>query len=147
MERDYRTAAQLSAAARMKKNVGVSRWTASYYDRLELEEWVFRTARGQKGYLIRKDSLTWGKRSSKHGDFGFLDKNITDADRRTFRLHNDMPYRASKSGALIALMADLRRQIKDYGIDFVEDYDGDEEPEPSLRVKMQRTKAAYRRLK
>lgn len=131
----------------MKDRIGESRWVASFYDVLEYDEWVFRSIRGKYGYLIRKTSLTWGKRSTKHGDYGWLDKNIRDYDRRKFRLEQGLPHAKTKSGALTTLAASIRDEIKRYGADFVEDYEGEQDPEPALSVKLSRVLAAKKRLK
>lgn len=143
---EYRTPDQLAYVERVKKRKGESRWTACFYDKLEYDEWVFRSYRGEWGYLVRKDQFTWGKLSTKHGDFGFKDSMIQDIDRRKFLLHKGLPDRKTKVGALIDLAADLRRQIKLYGEDFIEDYVGEEEPEPSLKIKLKRVLAAQKRL-
>jgi len=45
------------------------------------EEHHVRTIRGGEVHAILKDSFTWGKRSSKNGDFGWL-KNIPAWCRR-----------------------------------------------------------------
>jgi hypothetical protein len=51
----------------------------------ELEEHIVRTIRGGRVYAIHKNSLTWGKLSTKHGDFGFL-PNIPDWCRTAWRV-------------------------------------------------------------
>lgn len=38
----------------------------------EFNEWVVRTVRGGRITAILKASFTWGKRSTKHGDYGWL---------------------------------------------------------------------------
>lgn len=38
-----------------------------------VERWIVRTVRGGKATAIWKLTHTWGKRSKKHGDFGWLD--------------------------------------------------------------------------
>lgn len=43
--------------------------------KVSFEEYVVRTIRGGFIHAIWKNSLTWGKRSNKHGDYGWL-KNI-----------------------------------------------------------------------
>lgn len=56
-------------------------------------------------YVVRKDSCTWGKRSSKTGDYGWIDSAITNYDRDLFNLcdyeKNGLPlkYSFSKKGA------------------------------------------------
>lgn len=39
----------------------------------EWDLFVVRTVRGGKATAIQKNFCTWGKRSKKHGDFGWLD--------------------------------------------------------------------------
>lgn len=41
--------------------------------KIEFAEYHVRTIRKSKIYATWKNSTTWGKRSSKHGDFGWLD--------------------------------------------------------------------------
>lgn len=41
--------------------------------KVSFEEYVVRTIRKGKVYAIMKAPFTWGKKSSKHGDFGWLD--------------------------------------------------------------------------
>ncbi|QBQ72130.1 hypothetical protein Milano_108 [Agrobacterium phage Milano] len=41
--------------------------------KVSFEEYHVRTIRKGKIYATLKGSFTWGKRSSKHGDFGWLD--------------------------------------------------------------------------
>lgn len=41
--------------------------------KVSFEEYHVRTIRKGKVYAILKGPFTWGKRSSKHGDFGWLD--------------------------------------------------------------------------
>lgn len=41
--------------------------------KLSLHTHIVRTIRGGKVYAILKESYTWGKRSKKHGDYGWLD--------------------------------------------------------------------------
>lgn len=48
-------------------------------------EWHVRTVRGGKATAILKASFTWGKRSSKAGDYGWLDR-IPAWCRHTWRL-------------------------------------------------------------
>lgn len=136
---------QCAKAHRNKKKVGVSRFDAHFFDKLEFSEAVFRTARGSWGYLVAKDTFTWGKRSKKHGDFGFIDKNIQDWDRTRFLLHNDIPMSATKVGAARALLARLRKEGAKYGLDFVEDYEGEEDPEPSIAQKIKRVETWLKR--
>jgi hypothetical protein len=50
-----------------------------------MEEWHIRTIRGGKITAIWKLPHTWGKRSKKHGDFGWLDP-IPAWCRQTWRV-------------------------------------------------------------
>lgn len=40
--------------------------------KVDLEEWIVRTIRGGKITAVWKNNVSWGKRSPKHGDFGWL---------------------------------------------------------------------------
>ena len=55
-----------------------------------VETWIVRTIRGGKITAIWKLSHTWGKRSRKHGDFGWLDP-IPAWCRKTWRADQPMP--------------------------------------------------------
>lgn len=50
-----------------------------------VETWIIRTIRGGKITAIWKLSHTWGKRSKKHGDFGWRDP-IPAWCRKTWRI-------------------------------------------------------------
>lgn len=54
------------------------------------ETWIIRTIRGGKVTAIWKLSHTWGKRTKKHGDFGWLDP-IPAWCRRTWREDGPIP--------------------------------------------------------
>lgn len=78
---------------------------------IEISEWVIRSIQAKRGSKTRfgipvhsfgevaqyvnlvekKDRVTWGKRSSKHGDFGWL-KTIPSACRKQFRVGTDLPH-------------------------------------------------------
>jgi hypothetical protein len=91
-----------------------------YYDasiddetgKIEIDEHVLRTIRGRHGYLTLKASFTWGKRSSKHGDFGWLDP-IPDWCRNRFRLEEGPPKRfaRSKTQALRVALANEKLNV------------------------------------
>lgn len=55
-----------------------------------IETWIIRTIRGGKITAIWKLSCTWGKRSKKAGDFGWLDP-IPAWCRRTWRANEPIP--------------------------------------------------------
>jgi hypothetical protein len=127
--------------------VGTVRWTASYYDKLEFDSWTLRTVRKRTAWFVCyvKD-VTWVKRSSKHFDWGWA-TNVPDMYRRRCWMGGAMPYHATKVGAIAALIAELRREIKEYGEDFAEDYDGELDPEPALKIKLKRAQAAQVKLR
>jgi hypothetical protein len=58
--------------------------------KITVENWVVRTVRGGKITAIWKLPYTWGKRSTKNGDFGWL-KNIPTWCRRTWKVDTE-PY-------------------------------------------------------
>lgn len=80
--------------------------------KVEIDEHVLRTIRGKYGYLVLKASFTWGKRSGKTGDYGWLDP-IPAWCRQKFRLESGPPklYARSKSQALRLALADERQSI------------------------------------
>lgn len=87
----------------------------------EWNEHVVRTIRGGRVYAILKTSFTWGKRSKKHGDFGWLDP-LPKWCRTSWREGDNPPeWRGMATTKLAALRACRKAQIK-YGAD--EDYEG-----------------------
>lgn len=108
----------------MKLKVGQVRyWACVSSDtmRVEYSEWVLRSiqTRGgiKRGYWINKvKGVTWGKRSKKNGDFGFL-KNIPAWLRVSMQVSEGAPYSATKKGALAKCIAEIRSDIKRYGAD------------------------------
>lgn len=124
--------------------LGSKRYSAYFFDTLEVEEWVLRTKRGGFGYLVlHVKGLTWVKLSNKHKDWGFA-KNVPKYCRRKFALDSGcIPMSATKIGALSVLISELRKEAKIYGLDYVEDYSGEEEPDPAIRLKLSRA-IAYR---
>ncbi len=76
-----------------------------------IDEYVLRTMRGGYGYLIDKSPITWGKRSKKHGDFGWLDP-IPTWLRTRFKIENGVPsgFGKSKSAAIRSALADRRKR-------------------------------------
>lgn len=127
--------------------LGTKRYTATFFDKLEFEEWVYRTKRKNRGFMVLHiHGLTWIKKSKKHADWGYA-QNVPEWCRRSFYLPNGLPFHASKLGAVAEVIADLRKQIKTFGEDFCEDYDGTEEPEPPLKTKLRLALAAQKRLR
>lgn len=103
--------------------------------KLEVEEYVLRTVRSrnvgtvfypfmvQYGYWTLKiKDVTWGKRSAKRGDFGWL-KNTPKWCRTKVSMASGRHGSATKSGALRVLATNTRKLIVKYG----EDCDYDEE--------------------
>lgn len=67
-----------------------------------VEEWIVRTVRGDKATAIWKlAGITWGKRSKKHGDFGWLDP-LPAWTRQTWRIEGTGPLglRTTKKAAV-----------------------------------------------
>lgn len=56
--------------------------------KVEIAEWIVRTIRGGKVSAIWKFESTWGKRSKKNGDFGWL-PNIPAWARETWRVDSE----------------------------------------------------------
>lgn len=56
----------------------------------KMEEYIIRTIRGGKVTAIWKLQCTWGKRSTKHGDFGWL-KRIPAWTRGTWKVDGKLP--------------------------------------------------------
>lgn len=82
---------------------------------VDLDEYVLRTIRGKFGYLVLKASFTWGKRSKKHGDFGWLDP-VPGWCRERFRISNGIPsgFSSTKRGAFEEAIK-KEHQFKDEG--------------------------------
>lgn len=83
------------------------------------DEWILRTIRGGYGFLVMKaDFVTWGKRSSKTGDYGWLDP-IDPLFRRRFRLEDGVPadFARSSVAAYRKALAITRARRKRYGND------------------------------
>lgn len=84
-----------------------------------VDEWILRTIRKPYGYLVLKVKLvTWGKRSTKNGDFGWLDP-IEPLFRTRFRLVDGVPagYARSKSAAFRKALAEARVSRKKWSDD------------------------------
>lgn len=77
----------------MAEKIGQVFWSANFYPdtgKFEWDEYVLRTIRGGKAFATQKNDATWGKRSKKHGDFGWLDP-INPMWRRSWSLKTGMP--------------------------------------------------------
>lgn len=60
----------------MAEKIGQVLWQASFdteTGKFEWNEYILRTIRGGKAFATMKLPWTWGKRSKKNGDFGWLD--------------------------------------------------------------------------
>lgn len=56
-----------------------------------VEQWHVRSIRGGKITAIWFSSTTWGKRSKKHGDFGWLDP-IARYARKSWKVDGPLPW-------------------------------------------------------
>lgn len=76
----------------MADKLGQVLWQASFYDdgKFEWCEYIIRTIRGGKVYATEKSFVTWGKKSTKHGDFGWLDP-IDPMWRKMWRQNEPRP--------------------------------------------------------
>lgn len=109
--------------ARRKLKVGMVVWSVigDYESGIELDKWVISIIRKRYGtlriYFIRKDSLTWVKKSSKHYDYGWAD-NIPYYSRQWITIDDyekrGLPYGLSfsKSGAYKLAIAYSKKNIK-----------------------------------
>lgn len=85
---------------------------------LEWSEWVVRSTRKGRVFATLKASWTWGKKSKKQGDYGWLDP-IATRWRRSWR-EGELPPQGIRTTKIKALQAAIKLQ-RDYGAD--EDYD------------------------
>ena len=79
-----------------------------------VDEWISRTIRQPYGYLVIKlKAVTWGKRSTKNGDFGWLDP-IDPLFRTRFKVVEGVPagYARTKSAAFRKALAEARASRK-----------------------------------
>lgn len=74
--------------------------------RVEIEKWVVKTIRANTVYLVAQNNVTWGKLSSKIGDYGWL-PGIPSYYRDNFLLEEPLPGRYGKSET-----AAIRARIK-----------------------------------
>ncbi len=83
---------------------------------VEWDQWVVRTIRGGKVYVILKASYTWGKLSTRHGDFGWLDP-IPEWCRKSWRVGETIPswnmIASTKLGSIKKVLASQKK----YGSD------------------------------
>ena len=94
--------------AKFQWKVGQSLWMLMVDEatgKPEMEEWIIRTIRGGKVTAIWKLSCTWGKRSTKHGDFGWLPR-IPSWTRQTWPVDRK-PY-----NLFTTKLAAIREEIK-----------------------------------
>ncbi|WP_338854207.1 hypothetical protein WE348_23215 (plasmid) [Alteromonas macleodii] len=116
----------------IKVGVVLYKFEAFTYDdgssAVELQEWHVRSIQRKRGtqtsYGVKKPlaeyyqdkyvnitqkikGVTWGKRSRKNGDYGFL-KSIPEYFRKQFRVGNDLP-----SGIFTTQLSALKYAIKD----------------------------------
>ncbi len=85
-------------------------------NKVSISEHVLRTIRGENGYLTEKVSgLTWVKRSSKTGDYGWAD-GIPDWLRHRFWIKGGLPsgYGLTKAAAIRSELANLRKSRARY---------------------------------
>ena len=88
----------------------------AYYDeeakKVDITEYRLRTIRGAWGYIVQVESFTWGKRSGKTGDYGWLDP-IPSWCRTRFLVRNGVPkkFSRSKTQALRVLLASEKKIV------------------------------------
>lgn len=119
--------------------VGQVFYSASAYDdgSCAIDEWHIRTIRGGYVHSIMKNDITWGKRSKKNGDFGWL-KSIPVWTRQKWRV-DGAPVARIKSTKLAA----IRHEIKNIDAD---DFNTPEEFEKAKRsLKAMETRAKTKR--
>ena len=90
----------------------------------EFSEYTVRTIRGGKIYAIEKNCCTWGRRSKKHGDFGWLE-SFNPMWRHSWRIDGKLPWGIFRT-KLMAVNAEIKLYTKTdwkkwYGT--TEDYD------------------------
>lgn len=95
---------------------GAFYWKAAFDEeagKVDVEEYGCRSIRSGRASMILKASWTWGKRSKKNGDFGWLDPVPTWC-RTMVRLEDEWSgpdlYRPTRKGALMAALAKARKQ-------------------------------------
>lgn len=89
---------------------------------VEWDTYIARTIRGGWVYAtIKLDGITWGKRSTKHGDFGWLDP-VPPWCRRKWRATDDVPSYYTIATTRIKALTKAIASQKEYGSD--DDYEG-----------------------
>lgn len=116
--------------------------------KVEFREYILRTIQTRAGryswekpetwgyWWCKVPGLSWGKRSKKHGDYGWL-KNADPICRVKHRLQDGRPYGATKAGAIREEIAAIRELIREYGPDCDLDEEGvtlDQQLKAALRV-------------
>jgi hypothetical protein len=101
--------------------VGDTCWSVHVSDEGKVEFWEYflRTIRRRPhgtrkiGYWFPKlPGVTWGKLSTKHGDYGWLDKNGIGDFRVAKPIEDGRPFGTTKAGTLRSEIADLRAVLK-----------------------------------
>lgn len=96
----------------MTYTVGKFYWYAWFDDescKTYFVEYCLRSIRGNFLYFTEKSRATWGKRSKKHGDFGWLDPVPAWARNKVYAKSERLKrYRPTKKQALRAAIADER---------------------------------------
>lgn len=89
---------------------------------LEWAEWIVRTIRGRWCYAtVKVPGLTWGKRSKRHGDFGWLDPTPPFCRRKWLAVNPLRPLGGLSTTRRAAVVEAIATQKK-YGDD--SDYEG-----------------------
>lgn len=85
---------------------------AANYDietgKVSIEKYICRTIRKDVAYLIEVNEFTWGKRSKKHGDFGWRDP-IWPGWRSRVTSNSEKRFTLTKSAAIRAALASSRK--------------------------------------
>ena len=122
-------------------SIGDISWTVMWAgDKLQLVEYHLKSIRRHKGikfaYWVWKNPSTWGKVSTKHGDFNWF-YPLNPLYREKVPLSSGRPYSASKLGAISEELAYRRNLIKEKEFD----YDGtQEELETQIKILTRRQK-------
>lgn len=100
----------------IKHKAGEFYWYAWYDDedgKVYLEEYGLRSIRkGIAYFTLKSDGITWGKRSKKHGDYGWL-SNIPVWCRTGLSLNGEtiQSYAKTQTAALRSAIANERRTL------------------------------------
>ena len=129
----------------VKKRKGARRYRAIFFDRIEYEQWIFRSYRKQWGYMVQKvDDLTWIRNPRRIGGFGFAE-SIPAYCRRPFLLRHGLPFYPSKLTALLGLLRELRAEARRCDPDEREEFEG--ELLPSVNQKISRVQTRIQALR